>query len=116
MCNPVSHVSEVRYLKWRWDLKPNVSLVDLTAEIEKTATPEEINAVVKEAADGPLKGILQYCDEPIVSIDFNGDPHSSNFDSQYTRVIDGGLIKILSWYDNEWGFSNRVIDLLKKIA
>lgn len=95
---------------------PNVSVVDLTAELEKPATVEEINASIKEAANGPLKGILQYCDVPLVSSDFNHNPHSSVFDSQYTRVIDGSLIKILSWYDNEWGFSNRVVDLIKKIG
>ena len=91
---------------------PNVSVVDLTAELNKSATKEEINAVVKEYADGPLKGILQYLDEPLVSCDFNHNAHSSIFDSQYTRVIDGNMIKILSWYDNEWGFSNRVVDLV----
>ena len=95
---------------------PNVSVVDLTAELNKNATKEEINAVVKEYAEGPLKGILQYLDEPLVSVDFNHNPHSSIFDSQYTRVIDGNLIKILSWYDNEWGFSNRVVDLVNIIG
>ncbi|MFB3789599.1 MAG: type I glyceraldehyde-3-phosphate dehydrogenase [bacterium] len=94
---------------------PNVSLVDLTAEVGKTVTAEEINAAVKAAAEGPLKGILQYCDEPLVSSDFNHNPHSSIFDSLYTKVIDNTLIKVLSWYDNEWGFSNRVIDLIKQI-
>lgn len=95
---------------------PNVSVVDLTAELNAPATAEEINAAVKAAAEGPLKGILSYNTEPTVSIDFNHDPHSSNFDATNTRVIDGNFIKILSWYDNEWGFSNRVIDLIKKIA
>jgi len=95
---------------------PNVSVVDLTAELGKAVTAEEINAAVKAAAEGPLKGILQYCDEPLVSSDFNHNPHSSIFDAQYTRVIDNTLIKILSWYDNEWGFSNRVIDLIKQIV
>jgi glyceraldehyde 3-phosphate dehydrogenase len=95
---------------------PNVSVVDLTAELAKEATIADINACVKEYAEGPLKGILQYCDEPLVSIDFCGNPHSSIFDAPSTRVIEGTLIKILSWYDNEWGFSNRVIDLINKIA
>lgn len=95
---------------------PNVSVVDLTAELAKPATVEEINAAVKAAAEGPLKGILGYSEEPLVSGDFCGDPHSSYFDALSTRVIDGTLIKILSWYDNEWGFSNRVVDLIKKIA
>jgi glyceraldehyde 3-phosphate dehydrogenase len=95
---------------------PNVSVVDLTAELNAAAAAEEINAAVKAAAEDSLKGILQYCDEPLVSGDFNGNPHSSIFDSQYTRVIDGTLVKILSWYDNEWGFSNRVIDLINKIS
>ncbi|MDX9755790.1 MAG: type I glyceraldehyde-3-phosphate dehydrogenase [bacterium] len=95
---------------------PNVSVVDLTAELATNATVAEINAVVKEYAEGPLKGILQYCDEPLVSSDFNGNPHSSNCDAPSTRVIDGSLVKILSWYDNEWGFSNRVIDLIGIIA
>ncbi len=95
---------------------PNVSVVDLTAELDKSTSADEINAAVKEAAEGALKGVLEYCDEPLVSGDFNGNPNSSIFDSQYTRVIDGNMVKILSWYDNEWGFSNRVIDLINKIA
>ena len=95
---------------------PNVSVVDLTAVLEKKTTPEEINAKMKEAADGPLKGILRYVDEPLVSTDFIGDSHSSMFDAEYTRVVDGNLVKCLSWYDNEWGFSMRVIDLIEKIA
>ena len=95
---------------------PNVSLVDLVAELKKPATKEEINAAVKKAADGPMKGILQYCDEPLVSIDFNGNSHSSIFDAKSTAVIDGTLVKVLSWYDNEWGFSCRMADLLNLIA
>ncbi len=95
---------------------PNVSVVDLTAVVSKKTSVEEVNAKVKEAAEGPLKGILRYVDEPLVSSDFIGDPHSSLFDAEYTRVIDGDLVKCLSWYDNEWGFSNRVIDLIKKIS
>jgi glyceraldehyde 3-phosphate dehydrogenase len=95
---------------------PNVSVVDLVCELEKPASVEEINAAVKEAAEGPLKGVLQYVEAPLVSGDFNHNPHSSCFDAPYTRVIDGNLVKILSWYDNEWGFSNRVVDLIKKIG
>lgn len=95
---------------------PNVSVVDLTCELEKDASKDAINAAVKAAADGPLKGVLRYVEEPLVSIDFNGDPHSSCFDAPTTSVIDGKLAKILSWYDNEMGFSNRMIDVVRYIA
>jgi glyceraldehyde 3-phosphate dehydrogenase len=91
---------------------PNVSLVDLTCVVEKATTVDEINAAMKKAADGPLKGILEYCDEPLVSVDFNGNPASSIFDSLVTRVIGGTTVKVMSWYDNEWGYSNRVRDLV----
>ena len=90
---------------------PNVSLVDLTVELEKPATEKDINAAMEAAANGPLKGILHYCTEPLVSTDFNGTPYSSIFDSKLTRVIDKTFTKILSWYDNEWGFSNRMRDV-----
>jgi len=90
---------------------PNVSLVDLSCELEKPATKDAINAAVKEAAAGPLKGVLLYCDEPLVSSDFNHSPFSSIFDSALTKVIDGNFAKVLSWYDNEWGFSNRMRDV-----
>jgi len=90
---------------------PNVSVVDLVFETEKTPSAEEINAAVKQAAAGPLKGVLQYCDEPLVSIDFNGNPHSSIFDAKVTKVVDPGFAKILSWYDNEMGFSTRLCDI-----
>ncbi len=90
---------------------PNVSLVDLTVELERPATEEAVNAAVKQAADGPMKGILHYCDEPLVSADFNGTPYSSIFDSLLTRVMDKTFCKVLSWYDNEWGFSNRMRDV-----
>ncbi len=90
---------------------PNVSVVDLTAELAKPATEADVNAAVKAAAEGPLKGVLMYCDEPLVSTDFNGTPYSSIFDSALTRVIDKTFLKILSWYDNEWGFSNRMRDV-----
>jgi glyceraldehyde 3-phosphate dehydrogenase len=95
---------------------PNVSVVDLVADLGKPASVEEINAAVKAAAEGDLKGILVYCDEPVVSGDFNGNPASSIFDSQLTSVIDGDMAKVLAWYDNEWGYSSRVIDLVKYIA
>jgi glyceraldehyde 3-phosphate dehydrogenase len=95
---------------------PDVSVVDLVAEIEKDATVEEINAALKEAAEGKMKGILAYSDEPLVSIDYLGNPHSSIVDGKSTMVIEGNLIKVLSWYDNEWGFSCRMIDLLKLVA
>jgi glyceraldehyde 3-phosphate dehydrogenase len=91
---------------------PNVSVVDLTALLAKPATADEINAAIKEAAEGKMKGILGYTDEPLVSVDFNHCPLSSFFDSKNTKVIDGNLVKILSWYDNEWGYSNRVVDLI----
>jgi len=91
------------------------SLVDLTCSTAKPATVDGINAAVKAAADGPMKGFLQYCEDPIVSCDIVGNPHSSVFDSLETRV-NGKLIKVLSWYDNEWGFSNRVVDMLGRMA
>lgn len=90
---------------------PNVSLVDLTCEIEKDATKEDINAALKEFAEGKMKGILQYCTDPLVSKDFSNNPASSIVDAELTNVIDKRLIKVFSWYDNEWGYSNRVVDL-----
>jgi glyceraldehyde 3-phosphate dehydrogenase len=90
---------------------PNVSLVDLTVELEKPATEEKVNAAMKTAAAGALKGILLYCEESLVSVDFNGTPYSSILDSQLTRVMDQTFCKVLSWYDNEWGFSNRMRDV-----
>ncbi len=94
---------------------PTVSMVDLTVELEKEATKEEINAAIKEASEGAMKGYLGYSDEPLVSIDFQGDPRSSIFDPDQTMVI-GKLAKVVSWYDNEWGYSKRVVDLAKMIA
>lgn len=91
---------------------PNVSVVDLVADLEKETTAEAVNAAIKEAAEGPLKGILQYSDGPIVSIDMNGNPHSSIFDSPLTKVLEGNMVKVLSWYDNEWGYSTRLKDLM----
>jgi len=95
---------------------PNVSIVDLVADVEKEATAESVNAALKEAAAGPLKGILQYCDEPLVSIDFNGNPHSSILDASLTKVLQGNMVKVLSWYDNEWGYSSRLKDLMLYIG
>jgi glyceraldehyde 3-phosphate dehydrogenase len=92
---------------------PNVSVVDLAALLDKKTTAEEVNAAFKAAADGELKGLLEYVTEPLVSIDFRGNPHSSMIDSQYTKVMDGDFVKVLSWYDNEWGYSNRCVDLLR---
>ncbi len=92
------------------------SVVDLVAELNQEVTVEQINAAVKAAAEGPLKGILQYTEDEIVSVDVIGNPHSSVFDAQCTSVIAGNLIKVISWYDNEWGYSNRCIDLFKKMA
>ena len=89
---------------------PNVSVVDLTFEASRTTTVEEINNAIRAAADGPLKGILGYTDESLVSTDFNHDPHSSIFHCDQTKVMDGNMVRILSWYDNEWGFSNRMAD------
>src|ERR1700712_376228 len=95
---------------------PNVSGVDLTFTPSRDTTEEEVNALLKAAADGPLKGVLAYTDEPLVSTDFNHDAHSSTVDSLETTVIDGKLVRVLSWYDNEWGFSNRMIDTAGVIA
>ena len=95
---------------------PNVSVVDLTAELSSSATVEEINAAMKKASEGPMKGILQYVDEPLVSIDFNHDPASSCFDALSTKVIGGKMVKVLSWYDNEWGYSCRLVDLAKYVS
>ena len=95
---------------------PNVSLVDLTFHTEKETTTEEINRVVRDAANGALKGILTYSDEQLVSIDFNGNPHSSIVDTTFTRSVDPKMHKILAWYDNEWGYSNRILDLIAYVA
>ena len=95
---------------------PNVSVVDLVVELQKPTSAEEINAALKAAAANELKGILQYCDEPLVSIDFNGNSHSSIVDALSTMVMEGNMAKIVSWYDNEWGYSSRVVDLIGYIA
>lgn len=94
---------------------PTGSVTDLTAELTKSATAAEINAAMKAAADGPMKGILKYYDAPIVSSDIVTDPHSSIFDSGLTKVIDNQA-KIVSWYDNEWGYSNRLVDLVALVG
>ena len=95
---------------------PNVSLVDLVVETEKKTSVEEVNAALKAAANGPLKGILNFCEEPLVSIDFNGHPASSSVDAATTSVIQDSMVKVMSWYDNEWGYSNRIVDLVKLMA
>jgi len=94
---------------------PDGSVVDLTVELAKDVTAEEVNAAVKKAAEGPMKGILEYTEDPIVSVDIVGNPHSSIFDSGMT-MASGNMVKILSWYDNEWGYSVRVVDLVEKMA
>jgi len=95
---------------------PNVSVVDLKFVAKRATTKDEINAVIKAAAEGPLKGILGYTTEKNVSIDFNHDPHSSIFHMDQTKVLDGTLVSVLSWYDNEWGFSNRMADTAVALA
>src|SRR5688500_2279400 len=95
---------------------PNVSVVDLNAIVDKKTTAEEVNAALRDAADGPLKGILTVSDAELVSIDFRGNPYSSIVDAAYTKVMDGDFVKALAWYDNEWGYSKRCVDLLRKIA
>ena len=92
---------------------PNVSVVDLAALVDRKTTADEVNAAFRAAADGPLNGILQYSTEPLVSIDFKGNANSSIVDAPYTKVMDGDFVKVLSWYDNEWGYSNRCVDLLR---
>jgi glyceraldehyde 3-phosphate dehydrogenase len=94
---------------------PNVSVVDLNAIVGRKTTAQEVNAALKAAADGPLTGIMQFVTEPLVSIDFRGNPHSSIVDADYTKVMDGDFVKVMAWYDNEWGYSNRCVDLLKKL-
>ena len=95
---------------------PNVSVVDLVAEVDRPATAEAVNEAFATAADGRLNGILQLSTAPLVSIDFRGNPHSSIVDAAYTNVMDGNLVKVLSWYDNEWGYSSRCVDLIKLLA
>ena len=94
---------------------PNVSVVDLAALVEKQVTPQDLNGVLKAASEGALKGIMQFVTEPLVSIDFRGNPHSCIIDAEYSKVMDGDFVKVLAWYDNEWGYSNRCVELLKKL-
>jgi glyceraldehyde 3-phosphate dehydrogenase len=95
---------------------PNVSVVDLAVLVDKKTSKEEVNAAFKSAADGKLKGILEYATEPLVSVDFRGNSHSSIVDADYTAVMDGDFVKVLSWYDNEWGYSSRCVDLLRYLV
>ncbi|SHF07120.1 glyceraldehyde-3-phosphate dehydrogenase (NAD+) [Seinonella peptonophila] len=94
----------------------NVSVVDLVAELEQEVTVEQVNGALKAAAEGPMKGILAYSEEPLVSIDYNGNPASSTIDALSTMLLEGNLVKVVSWYDNEWGYSNRVVDLAQYIV
>jgi glyceraldehyde 3-phosphate dehydrogenase len=95
---------------------PNVSCVDLTFESSRDTTVEEVNTAIRAAADGPLNGVLAYTDLPMVSTDFNHDPASSTFHNDQTKVLDGNMVRILTWYDNEWGFSNRMLDTAVKMG
>ena len=95
---------------------PNVSLVDVVIDVEKETTAEEVNRAFKDAANEELRGILEFCEEPLVSVDFRKNSNSSIVDAEYTKVIGGKMLKVLSWYDNEWGYSCRVRDLIKFIA
>lgn len=95
---------------------PNVSVVDLVAEISRDAKAEDINSALKKAADGPMKGILQYSEDPLVSTDLNGNSHSAIVDAAITKVIEGRMAKVIAWYDNEWGYSSRVRDLILYLA
>jgi glyceraldehyde 3-phosphate dehydrogenase len=94
---------------------PNVSVIDLAALVEKKVTAEDVNAALRAASDGPMKGIMQFVTDQLVSIDFRGNPHSSIIDAPYTKVMDGDFVKVMAWYDNEWGYSSRCVDLLKKL-
>ena len=95
---------------------PNVSMIDLSTLLGRKTTAEEVNAAFKKAADGPYKGIIEFVTEPLVSIDFRGNPHSAMIDAPYTKVLDGDFVKVVAWYDNEWGYSSRCIDLLRYMA
>ncbi len=95
---------------------PNVSVVDLAAILGKETSAAEVNAAFQEAANGPLKGLMEYVTEPLVSVDFRGNSHSSIVDSQYTSVMGGDFVKVLAWYDNEWGYSNRCVDLARQLV
>jgi len=90
--------------------------VDLVVELDRDVTVAEVNAAVRTAAEGPMKGIVQYSEAPLVSTDIIGNPHSSIFDAPSTQVLAGNTVKVLSWYDNEWGYSNRVVDLIERLG
>jgi glyceraldehyde 3-phosphate dehydrogenase (phosphorylating) len=92
---------------------PDVSVVDLSVRLARQTDAKAINAAMRRAAEGPLKGILEVCEEPLVSVDFLGNPHSSILDAESTKVMDGSFAKLLAWYDNEWGYSCRVVDLAR---
>ncbi|NNE41029.1 MAG: aldehyde dehydrogenase, partial [Marinicaulis sp.] len=94
----------------------NVSLVDLTVMTRKKASVDAVHAAMKAAAEGPMKGVLGYEDAPLVSVDFNHDPHSSTYAAGQTKVTNGGMLRVVSWYDNEWGFSNRMNDTARAMA
>ena len=94
---------------------PNVSVVDLNVLVERDVTADEVNAALRAAAEGPMRGILEFCTAPLVSIDFRGNPHSSIVDAAYTKVMGGNFVKVMAWYDNEWGYSNRCVDLLGRL-
>ena len=94
---------------------PNVSVVDLTVELKQKPTAEDVNAVLKDASENSLDGILGYSELPLVSSDFNGNKLSSVLDAPFTKVIENGLVKVLSWYDNEWGYSNRLVELAARV-
>jgi glyceraldehyde 3-phosphate dehydrogenase len=95
---------------------PDGSIVDFVAEVEREATVESVNKAFYAAANGPMKGILEYSNEPLVSVDIIGNPHSSVFDSLLTMVLDKTLVKVLAWYDNEWGYSNRLVDMVQTMS
>jgi glyceraldehyde 3-phosphate dehydrogenase len=95
---------------------PNVSMIDLNAILGKTVTADQVNAAFEAASQGALNGVMQYVTAPLVSIDFRGNPHSAIVDAPYTKVIDGDFVKVLAWYDNEWGYSSRCVDLLRYMA
>ena len=95
---------------------PDVSAVDLSVRLERASDAESINAALREASQGSLRGVLQVCDEPLVSIDFQGNPHSSIVDGPSTKVMDGDFAKLLAWYDNEWGYASRVVELAVRMG
>jgi glyceraldehyde 3-phosphate dehydrogenase len=94
----------------------DVSIIDLVAELEQDVTAEEVNAAFRAASEGPMSGIMGVSDEPLVSVDYTGDPRSSVIDALSTSVMDGRMVKVLSWYDNEWGYSSRVVDLVRYVG